>query len=306
MTDQTGHPDDQEPDVSGDQLQDDQQQADSEPAPKPSFKDRFKDKTPEELLDILEEKERFIGEQTTQIGDYKSRVESLESSQVSGGAQVEPDYRDEPFSFTPPSRPTPGYGSPMPSVQPSAVDPSKLEFNFEKPVESTREVVRQELAAFQMGSMAREFQSNINRAKHAFSAGSKKAMSKNKRLFGGIEKDVLKMVENFYTPDVMRGVPVDTLLMTDDPWVKAAQNIRLDRGEFDKLQPEKIQPMTAPRTEHPDSAQPGPKGSSKRFTEVDWNSDEVRQWMKVNELSRKEAEEIIAETQEAYEKGDLR
>lgn len=318
MTDQTGHPDfqadDPLEDQSQDQPQDEPQQDEPVDTPPPkSFKDRFKGKSPEELLDILEEKERFIGQKTTELTDLKSRIESLESSQVTGGAQVEPDLGHDPFSFMPPTRSYQGYGG----FDPNAVGPGiapgapaggsdAQTFDYEKPVESTRNVVRQELASFQLNSMAREFNQNVTRAKSAFVIGSKSALGRNKRLFGGIEKEVQKRVYDFYYPFVMQGQPVDDILRTDEPWEKAAQNIRLERREFDKLMPEKIKPMAATRTEHPDSALPGPRESGKRFTDVDWGSDEVRAWMKAHKFTRKDAEEIIAQTQEAVESGELK
>jgi hypothetical protein len=317
MSKETGHPDEglvedpvEEPlDEPSPAPEDVEPEPSDEPKPT-SLRDRFKGKTSEELLEILEEKERELGQRSTDIGDLRARITSLETSQQTVGVEDRPS--DDPYTFKPQSGPVVGGPTPagpgpsgVPGLPPG-FDLSKVEWDYEKPVESTAKVATALMAAQNFGQSIKEHNVNTARAKSAFDRGFKAAFSKNKKLMSGIEKRVKDDVYGFYNQFLQQGIPVDDVLITDEPWVKAAQNIRLGAGEYDKIVPDKPKPVAPTITEHPSGAYPAPGKGGKRNLKLDYNDDEVRKIMKDYKITRKEAEEIIAETQEAVEKGELK
>lgn len=321
MSDETGKPDEELVEESIEEPLDESTPAPEEEEkpsaePEPTIRERFKDKSNEELLDILEETQRELGQKGTDVGDLRARIDSLESSQSKVGVEEGP--LDDSYTFKPKIGPvaggqTPiGPGPPSTSGVPPGMDPSKLEWDYEKPVESTQKVVAGMMAAQSMGQTMKEHNTNISRAKSAFDRGSKIAIANNKKLFSGIEKQAKDFVYNYYNDNFLQqGVPVDDVLITEEPYVKAAQNIRIENQEFDKLQADKPTPVSPAITEHPSGAYPAPGKGEKRNLKLDYNDDEVRRIMKDygepgKPLTRKQAEEIIAETQEAIEKGEFK
>lgn len=268
-----------------------------------SFKRDYEGKSPDELIDIIAKQKRDYGKQSTDVGDMRKRLEALEKP----ADDPEPLDREPGYDFNPPQA-DPNYGfdpraMPGPSPAPQPQDDPKKDWDYEKPVDSTRNIVRDELTMFQQASMIRDFNKNKARAKIAFDTGGA-VLKKHKNLFGGIEREVKNAVYGYYFPMVMQGAEVDHFMRDEQAWITAAQNIRLRRGEYDRLKVTKTpKPMAHSRTETPGGVR---RKGGKRAVSLNYGDDDLRKMMKEYKLTKAEAEDIIRTEQDMIGKGERR
>ena len=127
-------------------------------------------------------------------------------------------------------------------------------------------------------------------------------MDEYPNLFAGIEKEVKAGVYAYYYPQVMQGVDVSPYLTDPQAWIVTAQNIRLRNGDYDRLKPTRSTRPVSPQTgDSPRSTKAGRVG--KRPVALDVNDEEIKTIMKLYNLSRDDAEDIIRQEQEMAAQG---
>lgn len=286
--------------------QDDQDQDDSgdddagEDFDLEKFKADYKDKSPDDLIAIIAKQKREYGRQSTDVGDLRKRLDALEKP-----ADDQDQGPDPGFDFSPPQMdPSYGFSAPQgqaPQQMPGP-EPGK-DWDYEKPVDSTRNIVRNELTMYQQAQMVRDFNKNRARAKIAFDAGSS-VLKKHKNLFGGIEREVKSAVYGFYYPMVMNGAEVDHFIRDEQAWITAAQNIRLRRGEYDRVKVSRSpKPMAHTKSDTPGGIR---KKGGKRPVALNYGDKEIREMMEQYKLTKAEAEDVIRTEQDMINKGDRR
>ena len=197
-------------------------------------KTRFDGLSSDELLKIAKDQDSYIGERNQEIGDLKSRMDGFETSQEKQ-RQNFGDY-GQPQQEPPPITPTPAETTPS--------------FNWDNPLTTVNELVDKKLAVKEDQVLKAQFNSNLHRAQTAFERG-KSVMKKHPNVFKGIEKDVEEQIGKFYYPYLQQGTPVDQYISDEDTWIKTAQHLRLDRGEYDKLKPDTSSAVKPTITETP-------------------------------------------------------
>ena len=180
---------------------------------------RFDGLSKEDLLRVTKEQDTHIGERNREIGELRTRIEDIESTQS----------QDSGY-YAPPQAPQ---YAPQPQYQP----PQKPEFNWDNPMQSVDERVDSRVAQQASQFMQGQFANNLSRGQYAFQQG-KQTMNGDPKLFEGIEKEVEETVAQYYLPYIQQGVPVEHYLTDRNVWAKTAQHIRLNRGEYDKLKPD--------------------------------------------------------------------
>lgn len=271
---------------------DDDSGGDSKP-----FADRYKGKTAEELVKILGDKDRFISERGTEIGDLRTRVSALDASRKADQVDDDEDYFVPNYPQATGAYPQ---NQPAPAVQKDP-EPTKEKWDFDNPEQQTRKIIREEIGALEGYKARQAFEFNVSKAKAAFKTGST-VIKRHKALFDGIEKQTKDEVYRFYLPFVAQGQPVHEFLNDEKVWVRAGQNIRLSRGEYDRIKPvAKVRPVPGVDTEHPDRVSPDRGGSAP--VNMDWESDDVRLFMKESKLTKEQAEKTIRKMQEDQSKG---
>lgn len=216
------------------------QPPDKEPGKKP---DKYEGKSTEELREILTEQEKAMGKLSEKIDQFKGDVDYWRT-------KADATDRDRQL-----------YGQNMPQTgaqptQPQQQDQSQ--FNWERPAESVSSVVDQRLAQRDAVHAQEQVNRVIDEAKVAFNVGYDAAKRSNPRLFEGkdFEREIVDFMYNYYAPFAQKGIPVAHYLNNPKVWVKAAQSRRLDRNEYDRLQPEQIVPVSPTGTQIPDQAKP--------------------------------------------------
>lgn len=192
-----------------------QPQAQPEPAGDP----KYGGKSPEELVRLLAEKDRFISEQSIAAAQARHDAEYFRTlTEQSGG----------PRGPVPP-----------PMAPPTQVPPGGLPFNPQTIV-TEQEFIQDPVAASAKIALAiREYDRHVESqrqayvaaetAKRNFVSGRDRAMRETPGLFQGLERQVSDSVSQAYK---------DKLLTPDqlnDPktWQLAAQMVRWERGEYD-------------------------------------------------------------------------
>jgi len=245
---------------------------------------RFDGLSKDELLKIVKDQDSHIGERNQEIGDLKSRVDDIETS------QSRPDQKFGDYGKQQQEPPTPP--PPKPEEKPS-------KFDWDNPDGSVDKAVDRRFAEGEKQVLQASFNQNLHRAQTAFEQG-KRVMEKHPTVFKGIEKDVEKQVGEFYYPYLQQGQPVDQYLTDDDMWLKTAQHIRLNRGEYDKLRPDTSSAVKPTITETPSQTTKDDSGSPVIELEP---SD--RAFAKNMGLTDKEAKENIEYELEARKKNVL-
>lgn len=116
-------------------------------------------------------------------------------------------------------------------------------------------IVNEKLGALTNAIGRAQVASVFQRAEAAHEQG-KSIMSKESRLFEGIEKDVEGAVFDSLRPYAMQGHDVSQQLLDPQTWRMAAAMLRYSRGEYDRLTPNQVKGMTATPTEIPGSTKP--------------------------------------------------
>ena len=206
----------------------------------PKAEDKWTGKSPEELVSMLKNQEVMISKQGNDIGDLRNEiVRSREEQRLA----LEQDRRQREYV-------QPQYPPQQPSYQP----PDESRFNFEKPVASVYGLVNERLQAeLDVRDTAKQQydrQMNWEQALVAYARGRDKVFSKKDPLYEGIEPEVANLVQQTYMAGLdqrtMRSkTPIEDL-REEGMWKTAAQFIRLQREEYDKLVKPKTQPVSAP------------------------------------------------------------
>ncbi len=238
----------------------------------------YEGKSPEELAKMHHELSKKLGEQGAVIGSLKDLVEELRAGR---------EKQEEPF------RPQTDY-----SQQTTPQEPAEEEYDEEAylTVGTAKKLISDIFGKRDEQTQQYTMQQNLQRAQTAHAKG-RAIMQENKKLFEGIEKDVEKTIVDYYKPFAMNGADVAPYLEDPNVWKKTAMSIRFDRQEFDRLVPDRTQPVRPTSTEEPASTKPYSGGE--KPAEIDWNDRDIQAFMDAIEdetgerPSKKEAEEII-------------
>lgn len=176
---------------------------------------RFDGLSKEDLARVAKEQDTHIGDRNREIGELRTKIEDIENTQSQDS----------------------GYYAPPQAPQYYPPPPPKPEFNWDNPMQTVEEVVGRTVAGQAQQFMQGQFANNLQRGQHAFQQG-RQTMASDPKLFKGIEKEVEETVAQYYLPHIQQGTPVEHYLTDRKVWEKTAQHIRLNRGEYDKLQPD--------------------------------------------------------------------
>jgi hypothetical protein len=229
-----------------------------EPAPAPA-------RTPDELVEIkarLDEKDKFIGRQTSEIGDLRRQLDYL-SGQVAATAER----------------------SNEPAVRPSAPTRTPDEF-FNRPYENVEQIVEERLRARDTQRQQEEQNRQAYEARANFMDGKEAAMKDDKRLFEGIEDQVSQAVWNAY----QGGAINYRSLASPKTWKMAAKMLLLEKDDpslYERVKPPKIQPTSVTQTETPNARA---RDYGTVAVEID---EDTRRWGRDQGLTDKQIEEIV-------------
>lgn len=234
--------------------------ADTAPAtesipPAPVLPEKLEGKSAEQIAAQYLELEKKLGEQGRELGELRASI--------------------------------PRYQPPQPQWYPQPAYPEpKFEFDYGKPEESVARIVearlekeRQDRATYDVGRQEQEAQLN-------YSAGKDVALKANARLYEGIEPMVEQAVQMAYRQYGLH----PSLLRDPKTWERVAQNIRLERGEFDRLTKPTAQPPQPSATGVPNLTR-----GAKAGVELD---DESRKIAKEFGLSEQQARDILEKERE--------
>jgi len=207
--------------------------------------DKYEGKSTEELRDILTEQEKAMGKLSEKVDQFKGDV----------------DYWRTKADATDRDRQLYGAGTQTSTLQPNipgTQQQGQSQFDWEKPAESVGSVVDQRLAQRDQMYAQEQVGRVVDEAKVAFNVGYENAKRSNPRLFEGkdFEREVVDFMYNYYAPFASKGIPVAHYLNNPKTWVRVAQNKRLERNEYDRLQPEQIIPVSPTGTQIPNQAKP--------------------------------------------------
>jgi len=218
----------------------------------PEIPEQYQGKSPEELAQVLLEKEKMIGEQSQQIGTLRKDLEYHE--QTPQAPQVPPQGPQIPYGqgydpyggyqgYQPqspyPQGPMNPYGQPQVPQAPSV--------DFTNPDESIGQKIQWHLNQERQRQQQEERVRYGQEMKGAYDEGKYKAFKENPRLFKGVEREV----EAGIMAGVQRGVFSPADLRREDTWEMAGKLARLQRDEIGYLKPETPPTMTPPHSETP-------------------------------------------------------
>ncbi len=223
-----GQPGTQTPAAEGQTPQDGTPAAPNVPAtPTVEVPEKLRGKRFEDAVSAFLEVEREKGRQAQELGELRQVVQYLVGQARQAAA------------------PTPG-----PTAPPA--DPP-IEIDWEKPHESIQRLVDRELSKREMVQRNAYVQELSQRAWDAHQRG-REAMSKNRRLFEGIEQEVEQRMISIFGPQVSQGRDVTGHLADPAMWERAAEFVRVERREYDRLQAT-IKPVAPAPTEIPGKPQ---------------------------------------------------
>jgi len=238
--------------------------------------EHLKGKTPDELAKMVMDKETQIGKQSTEIGDLRTNAEKARDdlNYLRGAEEIRRHQESKRLAELETQRP----------------EPDKPKWNYEDPVRSVDERVDTRLRQEKEESFRSRVTANIGVARTSFTEGQK-VMEQDKGLFEGIEEETRNAVFQYYAPYLQAGHDVSQQMRDPKAWRVAAQNIRLNRGEIDRIKASPspgINPVSPTDQEIPGS----PAGPGGPVGELD---PEVKHIAESYGLTTKEAQEIIQE-----------
>ena len=239
--------------------------------------EHLKGKSPDELAKMVLEKESQIGKQSTEIGDLRTETQKARDdlNYLRGVEEIRRHQEQKRIAEEDAKTRTPQEDKPP--------------WNYENPLESVEKVVKTEREKEKKEAFNTRIQENVNLARSAFAEGQK-VMDVEKELYEGIEEETRQAVFQYYVPYIQQGYDVSQQMRDPKAWKVAAQNIRLGRGEVDKLKAESkpINPVSPTDQEVPGS----PTGGDTPAGELD---PEVKNIADQYGLKYEEAQEIIQE-----------
>ena len=170
-------------------------------------------------------------------------------------------------------------------------------WDYEKPAESAVDIVDARLAKWEENRTVEQRKEQATEAQSAYTEGQRLATRNSPDMFDGIEKEVNALVYASY----MKGIIHPRDLRNPETWDTAAQLVHLQNKNFDKLK-SAITPVKATSTEEPARAKSDTTVTPS--VELDYNDDEVKDYMNVYGWTREKAEEIIREEQKRIAAGD--
>ena len=259
-----------------------------EPGLPPEVAQTYEGKKPEELAKMHWELSKKLGEQGQVIGSLKDLVEELRA----GREATKPD----PFqtSYEP--------------TQTTPKEPAETQYDEGDylTVGTAKKLLGDILSKRDEVTQKQAVQQNLQKAAMAHAKG-KQIMKENPKLFEGIERDVESTIVNYYKSYALGGADVSQYLQDPNVWKKTAISMRIDRGEWDRVVPDKINPVRPTSTEEPASTKPYSGGEAP--VEIDYESRDIQDFCDAmeNETGRrptkKEVEEIIGRGKEVW-RGD--
>lgn len=245
--------------------------------PETKTDDRYTGKSVDELRGILTEKERFIGRQADEIGKVRRLEEQVEQLRN----YIESRQVPVPDTFAP--------------EKPTAPPEEGFAFDFTKPEESINKLVESRLEKLRRENAARDEQNYYRTARANFDRGMDTAISQDRKLFEGIEKDVASAVAQMVKAKVV------TPEMLSDPrtFKAAAVQMRYWRGELDRISGGR-KPMAPTQMDTPGRVKTMPDDDDVSLSRAD-----IEEMRKMG-LSEKEAVEAIREGMAMRARGELR
>ncbi len=239
--------------------------------------EKFKGKSAEEIAAAYMEVEKEKGRLAAEQGELRRAVDYL---------VAERQARENVMRQQPAEPPAPAVTQ-APKVDFWDNPETAVKLAIER--EGTR-IVNQQLGYFVQALSQAQVASNFQRAAQAHDQG-KSIMSKETRLFEGIENDVEGMVYNSLRPLAEAGQDVSGQLVDPQTWKTAAAMLRYSRGEFDRLTPGVARGGMAPtQTNIPSSTRP-----QEEEEQVEVSPEDI-QFARIAGLSEKQAREVAQET----------
>ena len=272
---------------------------------KPKVDPKYEGKTSEELITMLDERDKTIGEQGTRGADAEKRIQALELTknadlekerQAKAGSRYEFPWE----SFKPVE------GSQAP---PSGAAPTAPKFDYEKPAESVEEIYDRKRAEERKGEQMDGLARNVQTAFNAHEDGKRMAVKENPELFEGILNDVEDQIGNTYGPATKQGYDYSHILRNPDTWVYFAKALRVQRGDFVVVPKDQIKetipaPVDPGHTELPAGAKP-PEGSDEKV-DLDYSDPEIQEILKAGKsfgLTEEDAIQIVKDERERQRRG---
>ena len=216
----------------------------------------------------LEEKESFIGRQTNEIGDLRSKLGYLQS-------QLEAQER---FRETPVERPP--------------TEGTRTKFNWDDPETSVEQIVQARLKAAEEQRTRQDTERRAQVAYSNFTNSWNQATRSDPKLYEGIEDVVRDTVKNSYRSGI-----VNEYSITPDTIKMAAQMIRLQRGENKYFAPPQVSPVRPTESETPGAR---PMRQEELSVEID---EPTRRFAKERGLTDKQVQEYMQKELKAKVRG---
>jgi len=244
----------------------------------PEIPDEYKGKSPTDLIKMVTDAQKELGSRAKHIGDlennlaFSKQLRELELQRARESGSQAAQQPQEP----------------------------KVDWNFEKPVESVEQIIDKRLNARERTAQQYNVQRVREEAQSNYAEGRRTSMKRNPALYEGIEREVEDAVYEGY----QRGHAKLHELRSPDAWDIVAKMIHLRDNRIDRLQPAAIQAVETVGGELPTPARPGT--TEKPFTGLDYTDEEVQKMVKQYGLTKEEAEEIVKGEQEAIARGEKR
>lgn len=261
----------------------------------------LKEKSQEELARLLQETRKQFDDTKKKLGeqgqDLGERLKTMED-RLEYYRRGEED-RQRLYDM---------YNQPA-TQSPQSQGPQTPGFNYEDPDGSITKILdaRDRQRQEQMRVMAR--QAAVKEGSAAYRQGRDLAYRQEPELYRGIERDVEQRIYDTYSWLAEKGTSVKDYVGNPGIWKKAAQNIRLEREEYNHLIPRKSPPMSATSTETP---QPAKMSSSELPGQFDLsvNDKDMQAFDRALELEAgvkmtpEERKKILKEEQERFARGE--
>lgn len=273
----------------------------------PKVDPKYEGKSAEELITMLDERDKTIGAQGKRLGDVEGKIQSLETTRQSEAERERQAKAGTRYQF-PWEMFQPGEGSQAPPG-PGPEEKKASSFNYEKPAESVEEIYDRKRDEERKGQNMENLGRNVQAAYNAHEEGKRIAVKENPELFEGIVDIVEDQIGNTYGPGTKQGYDYSHILRNPDTWVAFAKNARVQKGDFvvvpkDRVKEEILDPVRPEHTELPAGAKP-PEGSGDSV-ELDYNDPEVQKIIEAGKsygLKEEDIEEIVKDEQERVRRG---
>jgi hypothetical protein len=230
--------------------------------------EEFKGKTDGDLIKEIQASQKELGKQSKEVGELRNSLEYEKQMRELATQRAETGN------------------------QPPPAQVPRVDWNYEKPVESVEQIISQKLNEREGLRQQNDLRQAQVEAQSNYAEGRRLSMSQNPTIFEGVEREVENAVYGAY---MNRTIGIHEL-RNPEAWVTAAQLIHLKNNNIDRLQPANIRPVETVSTELPNPAKPG--STEKPFTGLDYTDEGTQKMVKQYGLTKEEAEEIVKAEQE--------